>query len=331
MQLSNRLPWLILALALAPGVFGLTAARSEPKPDAPAAAQKALDWIQQDAVKWRKEKTCASCHQGVMTLWVMAEAKSRGYAIAPEALAETAKWSKERLAGLDQPRDRSMAFSMLNTPVLYFAMMAHAIPSQDVVSADELRRISGHLVRYQEADGNWAWSIAPAQNRPPPYFDGDDVVTVMADTMLQPEAGDARQKADGWLAKNPRTDTTQSDVMRLLAAVWGGKRAKATGDQLKPLLGRQNSDGGWSPAPGLPSDAYGTGQAVYALRLAGMEANREPIRRGIDYLVRTQREDGSWLMTPRANPGATPFKNASPIIHIGSAWATLALLRCVGK
>lgn len=331
MQLSNRLLWLVLLVALAPAAFGVTAARSEPKPDPAPAAQKALDWIQQDAVKWRKEKTCASCHQGVMTLWVMAEAKSRGYAIAPEALAETAKWSKERIAGIDLPRDTRMGWNMLSTPALYFALMAHAIPNQDVVTADELRRISGHLVRHQETDGNWAWSIAPAQNRPPPYFDGDDVVTVMADAMLQPEAGDARQKADGWLAKNPRTDTTQAEVMRLLAAVWSGKRAKATSDQLKPLLGRQNSDGGWSSAAGLPSDAFGTGQAVYALRLAGMETNREPIRRGVEYLVRTQREDGSWLMTPRANPGATPFKNPSPIIHIGSAWATLALLRSVGK
>ena len=70
-----------------------------------------------------------------------------------------------------------------------------------MVSADELRRISGHLVRYQETDGNWEWSIAPAQNRPPPYFDGDDVVTVMAAAMLQPDASDSRQKADAWLAK----------------------------------------------------------------------------------------------------------------------------------
>ena len=41
---------------------------------------------------------------------------------------------------------------------------------------------------------------------------------------------------NAWLAKNPRTDTTQSEVMRLLAAVWGGKRPKATSEQLKPLL-----------------------------------------------------------------------------------------------
>lgn len=69
------------------------------------------------------------------------------------------------------------------------------------------------------------------------------------------------------------------------------------------LLARQNEDGGWGEdvlsyhEPELrgrgPSTASQTAWALLALIAAG-EAGSEPVRRGIVYLVRTQREDGTW-------------------------------------
>ena len=49
------------------------------------------------------------------------------------------------------------------------------------------------------------------------------------------------------------------------------------------------------------------------------------------FLVATQKDDGSWPMTPRSHPGATPAKNAVPITYFGSAWATLGLVRTVER
>ena len=49
------------------------------------------------------------------------------------------------------------------------------------------------------------------------------------------------------------------------------------------------------------------------------------------FLVATQKADGSWPMTSRAQPGAKPFKNPVPITYFGSAWATLGLLRSTPK
>jgi hypothetical protein len=57
-------------------------------------------------------------------------------------------WTKERLAGIDKPRDTRPGWSMVSTPVVYLAMMALAVPAQDAVSPDELRRIAGHLLRH---------------------------------------------------------------------------------------------------------------------------------------------------------------------------------------
>src|SRR5260370_14959233 len=70
------------------------------------AVERALAFLERDAAKWRKERKCATCHHGTMTVWALSEAKSQGYAIAAETLADVAKWSKERLQDIDKPRDR---------------------------------------------------------------------------------------------------------------------------------------------------------------------------------------------------------------------------------
>jgi squalene-hopene/tetraprenyl-beta-curcumene cyclase len=89
----------------------------------------------------------------------------------------------------------------------------------------------------------------------------------------------------------------------------------------------QNSDGGWSQLPDRPSDAYATGQVLYALHLAEVAPDAEPILKGVQFLIRTQRDDGSWPMTRRTQTGETPSQNMIPITYFGSAWATLGLLR----
>src|SRR4051812_48313441 len=69
------------------------------------AAERGLVFLEKDAVKWRKEHQCATCHHGTMTVWAFAEARSQGYDVAAESLAETVKWTKERLKDVAKPRD----------------------------------------------------------------------------------------------------------------------------------------------------------------------------------------------------------------------------------
>jgi hypothetical protein len=190
--------------------------------------ERGLNFLQQDAVKWRQEKNCSTCHHGTMTMWVQLEAKSRGFAVAPDELEENIRWAKERIMErADLPRDTRAGWSMVNTPAIYLAIMAHAVPRQDAISADDLKRVSGHLLRHQEENGAWMWSSAPPKNIPPPFFEPDGVKNAVA------------------------------------------------------------------------------------------------------FLVRTQRDDGSWPMTKRTHPGETPTQNVIPITYFGSAWGTLSLLRCV--
>src|SRR5207249_1889071 len=138
----------------------------------------------------------------------------------------------DRLDRIDLPRDKRPGWSMVNTPALYLSMMALSVPKQDAVTAEELKKIAGHLLRHQEEDGSWAWSSAPPKNRPPPHFESDEVATLLAYIALGPhvpadskeksDVRDAREKAAAWLAKQKPTDTTQAAALRLLMKARAG-------------------------------------------------------------------------------------------------------------
>jgi acyl-CoA thioesterase-1 len=301
------------------------------------AVERGLAFLEQDAARWRKERKCATCHHGTMTLWAFAEAKSQSYPIAAETLTQTAKWTKERLERIDQPRDPRPGWKMVNTPAIYLALLAQFVPGQEVVSAAELKQITGHLLRHQENDGSWAWSSAPAKNRPPPYFESDEVATLLAYLALGPQVPadpraqspvrDSRSKAAAWLKKTAPSDSTQAAALRLLVKVRSGVSGPDLQVEIEQLLRRQQKDGGWGQLRDRPSDAYATGQVLYVLSRAGLKSDRAEVARGRAFLLASQKADGSWPMTPRAHPGATPSTNPVPIIHFGSAWATLGLMR----
>jgi len=334
-------------LVLAAGSVGRAEEPTRSVAPAPAtpgvhAVERGLDFLIQDAAKWRKERECSTCHHGTMTVFALSEARTRGYSVAPELLADVTKWTKDRLLErIDLPRDTRPGWSMVNTPAMYLALMASAVPAQDAMSAKDLSRIAAHLLRHQEKNGSWAWSSAPSKNRPPPVFESDEVATLLAYTVLGPQQPaepkeksdirDARDRAAEWLTKAAPTDTTQAAVLRLLVHVRSGEPAKNIERDIDGLLARQNSDGGWGQVKDRPSDGYATGQVLFMLNLAGVKPDRKEVRSAVDFLVRTQNADGSWPMTPRSHPDTTPAKNPVPITYFGSAWATMGLARSVAR
>ena len=83
----------------------------------------------------------------------------------------------------------------------------------------------------------------------------------------------------------------------------------------------------------MTSDAFATGQTLYVLSLAGHTAERPEIKRAINFLVATQKPDGSWPMTSRSTPDGRPgsAKVLAPITCAASSWATLGLARLTPK
>ena len=119
--------------------------------------------------------------------------------------------------------------------------MAAAVGNRSRMEAERIKRIADHLVRHQEADGSWAWSSAPPINRPPPFFESDEMATRLAYMALAPHvpadpkenyaARDSRAKAAAWLAKTKPADTTQAAALRLLMKVRAAESAETVDGQ----------------------------------------------------------------------------------------------------
>jgi hypothetical protein len=319
----------------APQVSSTTLAPQQPQ----QAVERAIAFLEQDAVKWREGRGCATCHHGTMTVWALSEAKSQGYPIDAETLAGMVQWTKDQFVPrFSKPRDPRPGWNLVSVPAIYLGVMSQTLP---ILSRDEINRVAVHLARHQEEDG--AWLLPPPSNGAPPTWESRETLAlwallawepyVAADPQQAAAARESRERAVAWLKDAKPTQTTQAIALRLLLNTRLGKLAERVQSDIDRLIGRQNADGGWSQVNDAPSDAYATGQALWVLSFAGVKNDRPEIRRATSFLVKNQREDGSWPMTSRNHPGVettrNPIRNPVPITYFGSAWATLGLVRSV--
>src|SRR5262249_37461354 len=92
------------------------------------------------------------------------------------------------------------------------------------------------------------------------------------------------------------------------------------------------ADGGWGQLASLPSDAYATGQALFALHSAGgVPISNPAYQRGVQFLLETQLADGTWRVRRRAFPFQPTMASGFPhgrdawISAAGTSWAVAAL------
>jgi hypothetical protein len=84
--------------------------------------------------------------------------------------------------------------------------------------------------------------------------------------------------------------------------------------------------------PTMGSDAYATGEALYALNAAGrMPVTDQVYTKGVKYLLNTQAADGSWHVKSRSIWVQPYFESGFPYGHdqwisaAGTSWAAMAL------
>ncbi len=301
--------------------------------------ERGLQFLEKDAIKWRRERGCATCHHGAMTVWALAEAKAQGFAVNVQSLADIEQWTKDLfIPRIREPRDPRPGWRLVSVPGIYLGIMSHNLP---ILARGEIHDIAKHLANHQEEDG--AWEMPPPANGAPPIWESRETLAMLGLLAWEPytpadpkEAGflqSSRAKTIAWLAKNPPTETAQALTLRLLLEERNGKNPSELHAAAERLFQKQNPDGGWSQTKEIPSDAYATGQALYALSFAGLKNDRPEIQRAVSFLVKTQSDDGSWPMTSRNHPGVEstrkPIRNPVPITYFGSAWAELGLVRLV--
>ncbi|MBC7855118.1 MAG: hypothetical protein IAF94_16935, partial [Pirellulaceae bacterium] len=144
----------------------------------------------------------------------------------------------------------------------------------------------------------------------------------------------ALAKAIAWLDAAKPSDLHQDKVLKVLLAARAGQPREKMQATIDELFALQRADGGWSQTvPEMKSDAFATGQTLYALALAGYTAERPEIKRAINFLIATQQPDGSWPMLSRSTPDGSPgsSKLLTPINCGAASWATLGLARLAPK
>jgi Squalene-hopene cyclase C-terminal domain len=324
--------WFIVAVAavLPTTVFAQEAAPKTAGID--ATIDRGLRFLVKDAQAWKEEHKCASCHHAALVVWSIREAKQRGHKVDESVLADLTKWvaeSGDGKTGVPRPAGVPKA---LNAKAVWFALALGADSKPDAVSLKGLQAMAKTI--YSDQTDGGSWSSWP-DTRAPIFGNSDESATALAVLAVLPaaavgdeEAKRVRDKGVKWLTDTKNDDDPQSIAMRLVLWKRLDRPASETDPLIQRIKDRQNKDGGWSQAKEMESDAWATGQALYALSHARLNASDPAIARAQAFLIKTQREDGSWPMTSRpTKPGGKGATSLIPITGAGSAWAVLGLVR----
>jgi ankyrin repeat protein len=313
------------------------------------AVQVSLAALQRSMRAFSELTGCISCHQDGLGRMATGAAREHGFAIDQTVAEAQSKRIAGALTGLRPLHLKALQdpSAMKNVPLveigdippgygyLLAGLAAHKQPANPAISAAAMV-----LARQQFADGHWQFSLprVPMQSS---YF----TVTTLAIQAMHTYAPSDRtaevakriRRGKTWLLSAP-AKSTDDMAFRLLglksAGASRGERRKA----IDALRATQQPDGGWSQLASLQSDAYATGQALYALNVAGGLAVSDPVyRQGVQFLLRTQEEDGTWFVNKRAVPlnnyfdAAFPHGQSQYASFNATCWAMMALLQTIDR
>jgi hypothetical protein len=293
-------------------------AKKAPSPAAPevrAAIERSLGSLEKKGLAWLDKRGCIACHHGAWMVWSFEEARHAGIAVDTKKMeALTSRVVKMYLAERAEHEKKKTGW-VESTYML--------LSQYDSPKATEWRRVAASLMAAgQREDGSWKYA---GQGLDLPNVEADEATTLWA-VLALPKGDKAeaarRAKALAWLKKIKAGPGHDSAALRLAVELRFGASARA--NVLKEeLLARQNADGGWNWAKKQPkSDAFATGESLYALSLAGLTGDSPAVRKAWQYLVTTQQPDGSWTADTRKPSGGKEISS-----YWASAWATIGLAR----
>jgi hypothetical protein len=275
-------------------------------------------------------EACISCHHQSLPAMAVGLARDRGLPydrrLARQELEEIRGTFESRrellLQGLGVPDPLDPAYILVG-------LAAHKQARDATTDA-----LVHHLTLSQMNDGRWRTKF-----HRPPIDDGDITATALSlrSVRLYGPPGRASEftrrieRGRAWLA-TATPFNTEDRAFKLLGLAWTGADRGLIQKAAFELLAEQRPDGGWGQLSTLPSDAYATGQALYALSTAGdLPSTHVACRGGVQFLLKTQLQDGSWFVQTRSVPVQPYFESGFPhgrsqfISCAATAWATMAL------
>jgi hypothetical protein len=274
---------------------------------------------------------CLGCHHTMLGGMLAGMAKARGFAVDEGALSEQVKAMvavrmPDREALLQHRRIGEITMSQSLLLVSLAALQSPASPLTDAIVHD--------LLALQHADGKWQGF----DQRPPlEYSAFSETAYAIGAIRSYPLPGRRQEiqehtnRAASWLL-SAKAVTTEDKSMQLIGLKWAEAPEARLRGLASQLISQQRDDGGWAQRDGFQSDAYATGQVLYALNRAGQAPSSHPAyQRGIRYLLGTQYEDGSWFVRSRAVKFQPYFESGFPHGHdqwisaAATAWAAMSL------
>jgi hypothetical protein len=310
-----------------------TAPAPREKADTPAAAvRKALPLLVKGAEGHVEQRSCFACHNQAFPMMAFAAANARGLALPPDTFANQ---TEHIAAFIATNRDKFKKGEGTGGQVDTAGYAVLTLELAGYQPDENTEAVAEYLVKTQAGRDHWRTT----SNRPPTEA-SDFVATYLAlrglrvwGTADQKERAAKRvEAARGWLLKTKARDT-EDRVFRLFALHEVRADAKEVAAAAWELLKTQRADGGWAQLDAMDTDPYATATALVALHQAGGLPTTHPAyARGVGFLVRTQRTDGSWYVRSRSKPFQPYYETGFPhgkdqfISAATSGWATTALL-----
>lgn len=309
---------------VAAALTGEAAKPATPSRTALEAVNLSLNQIAVATKAFAEGATCVSCHQEGLGRMATGEAMASGLKFDPEAQ----KIENQRINGMInalQPLHEAALHSPeaakqlplveINEVTTMYGWILGGTIAQKDAPTPALRAMAMCLARQQAPDGCWTFALprVPMQSS---FFSFTAYAVQAMKAYGSPEdaAEVAKRTADArnWLLAAKPQDS-EDRASRLLGLKWADARQEELAAAAADIVKDQQPDGGWSQVPGIASDAYATGQALYALRVAGGMAASDPVyQRGARYLLLNQDEDGSWFVNKRAMPANNYFDSSFP-------------------
>ncbi len=261
------------------------------------AAQFGLDWLSQAAPDWDAKNKCFGCHVQAQVLLGQAIGLKNGYVVDEESFALL----ERKIRGYQGLDGGQYDGSWFNGSLSATAFAATALASVDERRAaaedSNLQQAVSWLLPKEYPPG---WYIADNEGFPiiQGHFQSTaNVTAILVDAHRRTGEEKFRRAADravGWIAASD-TQTTQDRMYKVVALARYGtpEQRRLIRPELEHLAAEQWKDGGWKERATMTgSNAYATGQVLYALKQAGASTHSGVFRRGVQYLIETQMRDG---------------------------------------
>ena len=322
-------PAILSLFGLPPSTLSASLPAADVRRSAREAITKALAVSRGPATKFLATGGCPSCHAQHLNGLAVSAAKPLGIQADYELEAREARATAILRGGIEQQLFQVQDPAAGVDSQEFSLMQMAASRVAPTLATDSLVH---HIAAMQRKEGDWPnyGSVRP------PLEDGGFSHTAKGIRALslyaipgrKAEFDDRITRAAAWL-EEAEPLTTEDRTMQILGIVWAG--LKAPSNRVRQLVSKQRSDGGWGQTDHLASDAYATGEALWALHEAGMAPSGPVYRRGVDFLLRTQQEDGTWHVVTRALGFQPYFQSGFPYGHdqwisqAGTAMASIAL------